>query len=118
MSAFKDMVARDIHSVFLDTNFFGEKRTVEYDGERYEDIPVVLMEAEEKDRSKLEDDHVQGLYFVSDTLQCALSDLGGKLPEKGQRLFSFCPFFGKGKYEKGEMKNVPILYGRHPAGKF
>lgn len=41
MSAFKDMVARDIHSVFLDTNFFGEKRTVEYDGERYEDIPVV-----------------------------------------------------------------------------
>ena len=45
MSAFKDMVARDIHSVFLDTNFFGEKRTVEYDGERYEDIPVVLMEA-------------------------------------------------------------------------
>lgn len=86
MSAFKDMVARDIHNVFLDTNFFGEKRTVEYDGERYEDIPVVLMEAEEKDRSKLEDDHVQGLYFVSDTLQCALSDLGGKLPEKGQRL--------------------------------
>lgn len=82
MSAFKDMVARDIHSVFLDTNFFGEKRTVEYDGERYEDIPVVLMEAEEKDRSKLEDDHVQGLYFVSDTLQCALSDLGGKLPER------------------------------------
>ena len=46
----------------------------------------MLMEAEEKDRSKLEDDHVQGLYFVSDTLQCALSDLGGKLPEKGQRL--------------------------------
>ena len=51
MSAFKDMVARDIHNVFLDTNFFGEKRTVEYDGERYEDIPVVMMEAEEKDRS-------------------------------------------------------------------
>ena len=86
MSAFKDMVARDIHSVFLDTNFFGEKRTVEYDGERYEDIPVVLMEAEEKDRSKLEDDHVQGLYFVSDTLQCALADLGGNQPEKGQRI--------------------------------
>ena len=79
-------MARDIHNVFLDTNFFGEKRTIEYDGERYEDIPVVMMEAEEKDRPKLEDDHVQGLYFVSDTLQCALSDLGGKLPEKGQRL--------------------------------
>lgn len=86
MSAFKDMVARDIHNVFLDTSFFGEKRTVEYDGERYEDIPVVMMEPEEKDRASLEDDHVQGLYVVTDVLQCAFTDLGSKLPEKGQRL--------------------------------
>lgn len=86
MSTFKDMVERDIHGVFLDTDFFGENRTVEYDGERYEDIPVVMMEAEEKKRSTMEYDHVQGLYVVTDVLQCAITDLGGKLPEKGQRL--------------------------------
>lgn len=86
MSTFKDMVERDIHSVFLDTNFFGEKRTVKYDGECYEDIPVVMMEPEEKKRSTMEDDHVQGLYVITDVLQCAITDLGGKLPEKGQCL--------------------------------
>ena len=42
MSGFKDMVTTDIYNVFLNTNEFAEKRTVEYDGERYVDIPIVL----------------------------------------------------------------------------
>lgn len=84
--SFKDMLARDIGNVFLNTEEFGEKRSVEYDGERYEDIPVVLSGLKEKDRRQLVTDHVQGLYLVSSVLHCALEDLGGKQPEKGQRI--------------------------------
>ena len=82
--SFKDMLADDIHNVFLNVDEFAEKRTVEYDGERYEDIPIVLSGLKEKDRRQLASDHVQGLYLVSSILHCALEDLGGKQPEKGQ----------------------------------
>ena len=39
--SFKDMLTDDIHNVFLNVDEFAEKRTVEYDGERYEDIPII-----------------------------------------------------------------------------
>ena len=86
MSGFKDMVARDNHGVFMNCDEFAEKRTIEYDGEIFPDIPVVLSGMKEKDRRQLMSDHAQGLYLVSTVLHCALSDLGGAQPEKGQRL--------------------------------
>lgn len=82
----KDMVARDIHDVFLNLDEFAERRTVCYDGEEYRDIPVVLSGMKERDRRQLQSDHLQGLYLVSSVLHCALSDLGGSQPEKGQRI--------------------------------
>ena len=85
MSGFKDMVTTDIYNVFLNTNEFAEKRTVEYDGERYVDIPIVLSGLKEQERRQIQSDHVQGLYLVSAVLHCARSDLGGNQPEKGQR---------------------------------
>ena len=81
--SFKDMVAADLHNVFLNLGEFAERRTVEYDGERYEDIPIVLSGLKEKDRRQLVSDHVQGLFLVSSVLHCARDDLGGKQPEKG-----------------------------------
>ena len=85
--SFKDMLADDIHNVFLNVDEFAEKRTVEYDGERYEDIPIVLSGMKEKDRRQLvATDHIQGLYMVSSVLHCSIDDLGGKQPEKGQRI--------------------------------
>ena len=84
--SFKDMLADDIRDVFLNLDECAEKRTVEYDGERYEDIPAVLSGLKEKDRRQLMSDHVQGLYLVSSVLHCALDDLGGNQPEKGQRI--------------------------------
>ena len=84
--SFKDMLADDIRDVFLNLDEFAEKRTVEYDGERYEDIPAVLSGLKEKDRRQLMSDHVQGLYLVSSVLHCALDDRGGNQPEKGQRI--------------------------------
>ena len=85
MSGFKDMVAADIHNVFLNTDEFAELRTIRYDGEEYVDIPIVLTGLKEQDRRQLQSDHVQGLYLVTSVLHCALSDLGGKQPEKAGR---------------------------------
>ena len=86
MSGFKDMVAKDVHSVFLNLDEFAEKRTIRYDGEEYQDIPVVLSGLKERERRQLQSDHLRGLYLVSSVLDCALSDLGGNQPEKGQRI--------------------------------
>lgn len=86
MSGFKDMVARDNHGVFLNNSEFAEMRTIKYDGATYSDIPIVLSGMKEKDRRQLISDHAQGLYLVSSVLHCALSDLGGAQPEKGQRI--------------------------------
>ena len=86
MSGFKDMVADDVHAVFLNLDEFAEKRTIRYDGEEYQDIPIVLSGLKEQERRQLQSDHVQGLYLVSSVLHCALSDLGGNQPEKGMRI--------------------------------
>lgn len=86
MSGFKDMVAADNANVFLNKEEFAEKRTIIYDGDTYEDIPVLVTKLKEKDRRQLVTDHAQGLYLVAAVLHCTLSDIGGILPEKGQRI--------------------------------
>lgn len=84
--SFKDMVASDIHGVFLNLEEFAEKRTIIYDGVTYQDIPIVLSGLKEKDRRQLTSDHAQGLYLTTSVLHCALSDLNGNQPEKGSRI--------------------------------
>ncbi|MCC8080168.1 MAG: hypothetical protein LIO57_08995 [Oscillospiraceae bacterium] len=89
--SFKDAVAADISAVFLNTEEFAERRTVIYDGETYEDIPVVLSGRKEQERKVLSfntssKDRGEGIYKVTHTLHCALGDLGGNQPEKGMRI--------------------------------
>jgi len=84
--SFKDMVAADIHGVFLNPGEFADLRTIVYDGETYQDIPIVLTSLKEQDRRQISSDHAQGLYLVSAVLHCAKTDLGGVLPEKGARI--------------------------------
>lgn len=86
MSGFRDMLIADIHNVFLNLNEFGESRTVIYDGETYEDVPIVIRGFKEEDRNQPSSDHMQGLYRVTSVMHCARSDLGGKQPEKGALL--------------------------------
>lgn len=86
MSGFRDMVAADIKSTFLNVAEFAEIRTVIYDGETYPGIPIVITGLKEQARRQLEGDHVQGLYRVTSVMHCALDDLGGKQPEKGTRI--------------------------------
>lgn len=83
---FKDMVARDIHKVFLNLEEYSEPRTIVYDGVTYEGVPVVLRGIKEESREQLQEDHVQGLYRATDIMHCSLSDIGGTLPEKGTRI--------------------------------
>lgn len=87
--SFKDMLIGDIQNVFLNPEEFGVKRIVQYDGVTYDGpehqgIPVVLRGIKQKERRQLVSDHAQGLYQVTSVLRCALEDLGGKQPEKGQ----------------------------------
>ena len=84
--SFKDMVAEDIHGVFLNLGEFADRRTVIYNGETYTDIPIVLSGLKEQDRRQTASDHAQGLYLVTAVLHCAKNDLGGKTPEKGTRI--------------------------------
>lgn len=86
MSGFKDMVAADVKSVFLNADEFAEKRTIRYDGDTFVDVSIVLSGLEEKDRRQLVSDHIQGLFLVSAVLHCAASDLNDKQPEKGTRI--------------------------------
>lgn len=91
MPNFKEMVAADNLDVFLNTEEFAERRVLRYDGETYAGpegggIPVVLSGLKEQDRRQLVADHGQGLFLVTSVLHCALEDLGGRQPEKGQRI--------------------------------
>ena len=86
MSKFKDMVKRDIHNVFLNTDEFAERRTVRYDGVEYPDIHVVLDGPVQEKRDRLADDHIRGLHIMTATLYCAQEDLGGKVPKQGAGL--------------------------------
>lgn len=86
MSGFKDMVSLDNEKVFLNLEEFGEKRTVIYDGGTYQDISIILSGLKEQDRNQTSSDHAQGLYRVTSELYLRVSDLGGRQPEKGQKI--------------------------------
>lgn len=84
--SFKDGVFNDVHGVFLNTDEFAEMRSVYYDDELYADIPVVLTGPKETARTQRREDHAEGLYAVRPVMHCALSDMGGRQPEKGARI--------------------------------
>ena len=91
MKTFKDVVARDIHAVFLNPKELAELRTVRYDGKEYPDIPISLQELEAADRQRLSasgfgrggSDGARGLYRIKGVLFCAAGDLGGHVPKQG-----------------------------------
>jgi hypothetical protein len=86
MSGFKDMVEADNRNVFINVSEFADLHTVIYDGETYEDVPLVMTGIKEQDRKQLVPDHVQGLYLVTNIMYCSVADLGGNVPEKGMKI--------------------------------
>lgn len=91
MKTFKDIVAQDIHAVFLNRDELAEPRTVRYAGEVYADISVSLQELGTEERTRLRasgfgrggSDGGPGLFNVTAVLFCAKADLGGKVPRQG-----------------------------------
>ena len=86
--SFKDMVAADLHGVFLNVCEFAERRTVIYDGQTFDGadhggIPVLLIQVKETEKPVR---NTQGFFGVQAKLYAALSDLCGELPEQGQRI--------------------------------
>lgn len=88
MSTFKEMVERDVKSVFQNTGEFAALSHVIYDGVAY-DIPVVLdglaEEARDAERKSSMIDHAPGIYMVDARLYIARCDMR-EIPEKGQRI--------------------------------
>lgn len=83
--SFKDMVKSDIANVLMNTDEFAENHTVRYDGEVYKSIPIVLQKVKQSDRPIVQSDHMEGIFLVSAVAYIHEKDLGGVIPEQGQR---------------------------------
>lgn len=87
MSAFKDMVARDVLNVFQNSDEFAEDHHVFYNGKDCGTIPIILDQTTEKNRDVSSvTDHGMGVYAVDATLFAAYEHMGC-VPEKGQRIW-------------------------------
>ena len=84
--SFKDMVHEDNVTVFMDLDEYAETHTIRYDGETYEDVPCVISQLKEQDRTTKMRDHGQGIYLVTSIFHCPLASLGGNVPEKGTKI--------------------------------
>ena len=100
MSGFREMVEADLHGVFLNCDEFAERRTVIYDGVRFDRIPVVLTRLQQsKTPLPVTTSHWDGLRTVSARAHIALSDLGGTVPREGEWI----------RIEDGEAMGEPLL---------
>ena len=82
--SFRDMVAADNLKVFCNTDEFADPRSVWYDGERYDEVHVVMTQLKEKDRTvTTQKDHTQGIYLVTAIVHFPKDELGGHVPENG-----------------------------------
>ena len=84
--SFRDQIRKDISGVFLDLDAFAERRTIIIDDIHHTDVPMVLRGLESRERHQLTGDHVQGIHEVTDILVCAVEDIHGAVPERGQRI--------------------------------
>lgn len=92
--SFKDVVRADIANVFLNPDEFADVRTIRFNGEVFENVRVVLTQIKQSERAVLIEqrgmmgnrDRMQGLYQATARLYVAADDIGGHVPEQGQRI--------------------------------
>lgn len=77
MSAFKDLVKKEIHTVFLNTDEFSD--THEVNGAK---MPVQVDEIEQIEREKRFNQNMGGIYTQQKLIYVAASDYGA-LPKQG-----------------------------------
>lgn len=83
--SFKDTMAQDAKTVFVNCDEFGEVHDIQYDGETYEDVPCTITRPKEVDRNPPVKDHAQGIYAVTNRFHCA-TDALEVVPEKGSKI--------------------------------
>lgn len=86
--SFKDRMIEDVHRVFLKDGEFADRHTIIYGGEVYdgadhEGISVLFIRVKELEKPV---QNAEGIFGVQAKLHVALSDLGGKVPEQGQKI--------------------------------
>ena len=81
--SFKDMVAADNTSVFMNLEEFAETHDIRYDGVTYCDVSCTITKLKEQNRPTKMRDHGQGIYLVSAIFHCDLDSLEWNVPEKG-----------------------------------
>lgn len=85
--SFREMVEQDNHTVFSNTSEYADLRTVWYDGDRYDEVPVTMTKLKEKDRTvTTQKNHAQGIYLVTAIVHFPKDKLGGRVPEKGAKI--------------------------------
>lgn len=82
--SFKKMVEEDIGSVFLNGDEFAECHTVSYNGELYENIPLLLTKVKESEHPVVPSEGAPGIHKVSVVVHISLHDMRGKVPEQKQ----------------------------------
>lgn len=80
---FKDMIEADNKAIFLNDSEFADRHTVKYDGNVFADIPVLFIKVKELDKKVR---NMEGTYGITAVLHGAECDLGGRTPERGQRI--------------------------------
>jgi len=85
--SFKDVLNDDVINVFLDVDAFAEARNVIYEGETYENVPMVLKGLKQQGRRyKVEGEREPGIFLVTTVVHFAAEALGGVIPEKNTRI--------------------------------
>ena len=90
MKTLKELIAADVQDVFLNTDEFADKYDVEYDGEIYYDVSVVLTEnlqaaprSLNMGRAASERDELHGIYARNMLAHLDARDFPVR-PERGQ----------------------------------
>ena len=83
--SFKEQLAKD-RAVFLNTDEFGDKHDIEYDGKLYEDVSCTITRPKEIDRDPPTKDHAQGVFKRTNRFHCAPDAFDGVIPEQGTRI--------------------------------
>ena len=76
MSRFKDLMAEDVHRVFLNLNEFAELHNI-----NGKEMSAIIEHAEARKREKRYKDHIDGMYQGLVVLYVAASDYGSLPPE-------------------------------------
>lgn len=78
---FKEAIAADVKSVFLNASEFADNLDVCYDGITYEKIPVILNRRKQNDHAP--EDYIQGIHSVNAVAHISANDMQGVVPKQG-----------------------------------